>query len=93
MARSQQSFAKRQKELKRKKRKEDKARRKEERTSTGGSGDLSSMMAYVDEFGQLTTLSPEEREAAAKAAAIKQAELAKAALIRQAEIARSKGEK
>lgn len=55
MARSQQSFNKRQKELKREKRKADKEQRKKERQASGGGGGLESMMAYVDENGRLTT--------------------------------------
>ena len=55
MARSQQSFNKRQKELKREKRKADKEQRKKDRQANGGDTSLESMMAYVDENGRLTT--------------------------------------
>jgi hypothetical protein len=55
MARSQQSFNKRQKELNRRKRKADKEQRKKDRQASGGDTSLESMMAYVDENGRLTT--------------------------------------
>lgn len=55
MARSQQSFNKRQKELNRQKRKAEKEQRKKERQASGGDNSLESMMAYVDENGRLTT--------------------------------------
>ncbi len=54
MARSQQSFNKRQKELNRQKRKEDKEARKQERQANSGGGGLDSMMAWVDENGRIT---------------------------------------
>lgn len=63
MARSQQSFNKRQKEVTRLKRREEKAQRKKERSVSGGGGELNDMLAYVDEFGRLTTVPPGERTA------------------------------
>ena len=61
MAKSQETWNKKEKEKKRQKKKEDKAQRKEERkaNATGGSGSLDSMMAYVDEYGNISsTLRP-----------------------------------
>ncbi|MBB6459796.1 cold-shock protein [Flammeovirga kamogawensis] len=65
MARSQQSFNKKEKEKKRQKKKEEKAKRKEERKENSPGGGLDSMMAYVDEFGNITDTPPDpdvERE-------------------------------
>lgn len=65
MSRSQQTYAKRQRELKRQKRKERKAERKTERAATSPGGGLENMLAYVDENGQLTSepqpLVPEQK--------------------------------
>jgi hypothetical protein len=55
MARSQQSFNKRQKELNRQKRKEEKAARKKERQANSAGGGLENMMAWVDEHGRITS--------------------------------------
>lgn len=55
MARSQQSFNKRQKELNRQKRKEDKEERKKERQANSAGGGLENMMAWVDENGHITS--------------------------------------
>lgn len=54
MARSQQSFSKRQKEIDRQKRRQDKEARKKERQANSPGGGLENMMAWVDENGQLT---------------------------------------
>lgn len=59
MAKSQQTWNKKEKEKKRLKKKEDKAIKKEERKSTSSSFDLDSMMAYVDEFGNITDTPPD----------------------------------
>ena len=59
-----------------KKEKEEKKKERQENNAKGG--DLSDMMAYVDEYGNIVETSPEER--AAKAAeAKKEAEARKAA--------------
>jgi len=42
--------------------KEDKQQRKEERKKNAGSGDLDSMMAYVNEFGEITSTPPEKKD-------------------------------
>jgi hypothetical protein len=59
MARSQNSFIKKQREKKKaQKRKEKEARRKERQENNNKGGDLSNMMAYVDEFGNITSEPP-----------------------------------
>lgn len=59
MAKSQQTFNKSEKEkLKQKKRKE-KLAKKEERKSNPTSGGFDSMIAYVDEFGMITSTPPD----------------------------------
>ncbi|MBD1367246.1 hypothetical protein IDJ77_25770 [Mucilaginibacter sp. ZT4R22] len=60
MAKSQATFMKKQLEKNRQKKKEDKAYRKQERKDNPGSTDLDSMMAYVNEFGEITSTPPEK---------------------------------
>jgi len=60
MARSQNSFIKKQKEKKKLKKKEDKLQRKKERQENSKGGNLEDMIAYVDEFGNITSTPPEE---------------------------------
>ncbi|RWY54145.1 hypothetical protein [Mucilaginibacter gilvus] len=60
MAKSQATFMKKQLEKNRQKKKEDKAYRKQERKDNTGSTDLESMMAYVNEFGEITSIPPEK---------------------------------
>lgn len=63
MARSQQTFSKRQKEIERIKRREDKKARKEERQANSAGGGLDNMMAWVDEHGRITNVpQPLKRE-------------------------------
>ncbi|MGV8878353.1 MAG: hypothetical protein ACOH2A_04900 [Sphingobacteriaceae bacterium] len=45
------------------KRKEDKEQRKMERRQNATSGDLENMIAYVNEFGEITSTPPEEKKA------------------------------
>lgn len=59
MGRSQESFSKREKEKQRQKRKEDKLKRKEERKANSDGGGLDNMIAYVDEYGNITDTPPE----------------------------------
>jgi len=59
MAKSQQTWNKKEKEKTKQKRKEDKALRKEERKSSSSSSDLNSMIAYVDEYGNITDTPPD----------------------------------
>ncbi|WP_184550438.1 hypothetical protein [Mucilaginibacter sp. FT3.2] len=61
MAKSQATFMKKQLEKNRQKKKEDKEQRKLERQQNGGSGDLESMMAYVNEFGEIVSTPPEKK--------------------------------
>ncbi len=58
MARSSGSFNKREKEKKRQQKQEEKKVRKEERKSSG-TGDFDSMIAYVDENGQISSTPPD----------------------------------
>jgi len=61
MSKSNNSFIKKQKELVRKKKREEKEEKKIERKKNAMGGDLESMMAYVDEFGNITSTPPEKR--------------------------------
>ena len=58
MAKSQATFMKKQLEKNRMKKKEDKEQRKLERQQNATSGDLENMMAYVNEFGEITSTPP-----------------------------------
>ncbi|HVZ95439.1 MAG TPA: hypothetical protein VG847_01085 [Chitinophagaceae bacterium] len=59
MAKSKQSFAKREKEKKRQQQKKAKQQKKEERKANAVKGkSLDEMMAYVDESGNLTATPP-----------------------------------
>jgi hypothetical protein len=61
MARSNNAFIKRQREHQRKKNREEKVERKNERKKNSTGGSLENMMAYVDEFGNLTSTPPEKK--------------------------------
>ena len=58
MAKSNNSFIKKQKEEKRRKKRQEKEEKKLERKKNSTGGDLDSMLAYVDEFGNLTSTPP-----------------------------------
>jgi hypothetical protein len=60
MAKSQATFMKKQLEKNRQKKKEDKLQRKQERQSNPNDGSLESMMAYVNEFGEIVSTPPEK---------------------------------
>jgi S-adenosylmethionine hydrolase len=62
MARSQNSFMKLQRERKRKKKKEEKLQRKLERKDQGSGGKLDDMIAYVDDYGNITSTPPETKK-------------------------------
>lgn len=62
MAKSQATFMKKQLEKNRQKKKEDKEQRKQERQQNAGGG-LDSMIAYVNEFGEITDTPPENKSA------------------------------
>lgn len=59
MAKSQQSFNKKEKEKKRLKKREEKKKKAAERRENSTGGDLDNMMAYVDEFGNITDTPPD----------------------------------
>ena len=59
MARSQETFGKKEREKKRQKKREEKALRKEERKSNATGGKFEDMIAYVDEFGQIVDTPPD----------------------------------
>ncbi|MGN7205927.1 hypothetical protein ACTHQF_16765 [Pedobacter sp. SAFR-022] len=61
MAKSQATFMKKQLEKNRQKKKEDKLQRKEERKQNPGGSDLESMLAYVNEFGEIVSTPPEKK--------------------------------
>ncbi|MFY0652233.1 MAG: cold shock domain-containing protein [Cyclobacteriaceae bacterium] len=59
MAKSQNSFIKKEKEKKRLQKRKEKLEKKEERKANATSGGLDEMMAYVDEFGNITDTPPD----------------------------------
>lgn len=59
MAKSQQTFNKKEKEKKRLKKRKDKLLKKEERKANSEGGGLENMMAYVDEDGNITSVPPD----------------------------------
>jgi len=58
MAKSQNSFIKKQLEQNKQKKKKEKEERKHERKENSAGGDLANMLAYVDEFGNITSTPP-----------------------------------
>lgn len=62
MAKSQATFMKKQLEKNRQKKKEEKQQRKEERKKNSTGGGLENMLAYVNEFGEITSTPPEKNE-------------------------------
>ena len=60
MAKSQATYMKKQLEKNRQKKKEDKAQRRQERKQNSLGGDLENMLAYVNEFGEITSTPPEK---------------------------------
>ncbi len=62
MAKSQATFMKKQLEKNRLKKREEKEQRKQERQQNATSGDLESMMAYVNEFGEITSTPPDPKK-------------------------------
>lgn len=61
MAKSQATFMKKQLEKNKQKKKEDKLERKLERQQNSTGGDLASMMAYVNEHGEIVSTPPEKK--------------------------------
>ena len=72
MGRSQETFNKKEKEKRRLEKKQLKQLKKEERRANSEGGGLDKMMAYVDEFGNLsdTPPDPEKKKKAIKASSI-----------------------
>ncbi|HEY2583338.1 MAG TPA: hypothetical protein VGI43_16115 [Mucilaginibacter sp.] len=58
MAKSQATFMKKQLEKNKQKKKEDKEQRKLERQKNSTGGNMDDMMAYVNEFGEITSTPP-----------------------------------
>lgn len=59
MGKSQETFNKKEKEKKRLKKRKEKQEKKEERRANSPGGGLDAMMAYVDEFGNITDTPPD----------------------------------
>ncbi len=59
MAKSKATFSKREREKKRLKKRQDKQVKKEERKANSDGGGLENMLAYVDEFGNITDTPPD----------------------------------
>ena len=59
MARSKETFGKKELEKKKLKKRKEKEARKEERKASGGSQSFEDMLVYVDENGQLTSTPPD----------------------------------
>jgi len=60
MAKSNNAFIKKQKEIQRKKKQQEKMERKKERQKNSSGSDLENMLAYVDEFGNITSTPPQK---------------------------------
>jgi hypothetical protein len=61
MAKSQATFMKKQLEKNRQKKKEEKEQRKLERKQNSPGGGLENMLAYVNEYGEITTTPPDNK--------------------------------
>lgn len=59
MAKSQETFSKKEAEKKRLQKRKEKEQRKQERKANAKSGSLEDMMAYVDEHGNITSTPPD----------------------------------
>ena len=59
MGRSQETFGKKEKEKKKQKKREEKEKRKLERRENSQGGGLENMMAYVDEYGNISDTPPD----------------------------------
>ena len=59
MAISQETWNKKEKEKKKAKKKEEKAQKKEDRKAHGGTASFDDMIAYVDEYGNITSTPPD----------------------------------
>lgn len=72
MAKSQQTFSKKEKEKKKLQKRKEKQQKKEERRANATDGSLENMMAYVDEFGNIldTPPDPNQKKKEVKASSI-----------------------
>ena len=61
MARSQETFSKKEREKKRQKRKQEKLKKREEKRENSEKTSLEDMIVYVDQFGNLTDVAPEDQ--------------------------------
>jgi len=59
MGRSQETFNKKEVRNRKEKKRKEKAEKKAKRKTDGKNGDLSDMIAYVDEYGQITSTPPD----------------------------------
>jgi cold shock CspA family protein len=59
MSKSQETFGKKEKEKKRLKKRKEKAEKREERKENSKGGGLANMLAYVDEFGNISDTPPD----------------------------------
>lgn len=59
MAKSQETFSKKEAEKKKIQKRKEKEQRKQERKANAKSGSLEDMMAYVDEYGNITSTPPD----------------------------------
>jgi cold shock CspA family protein len=59
MAKSQETWNKKEKEKKKAKKKEEKAQKKEERRANAGTASFDDMIAYVDEYGNISSTPPD----------------------------------
>ncbi len=62
MAKSQQSWNKKDREIQKQKKRKAKELKKEERKSNSSSGNEDDMIAYVDEFGNITSTRPDPQD-------------------------------
>ncbi len=62
MAKSNNAYIKKQKEMQRKKKHQEKLERKKERQKNSSGGSLENMLAYVDEFGNITSVPPQKKK-------------------------------
>jgi len=62
MGRSSETFSKKEKEKKKQKKRQEKDEKKMERKASGSKGNMEDMIAYVDEFGNITTTPPDPKK-------------------------------
>jgi len=62
MAKSQDTFSKKEKEKKRLKKRQDKEQKREDRKANSKGGDLENMLAYVDENGHIVDTPPDPKK-------------------------------